>query len=199
MLCNFPSGFAGNIDSLWGRSHFAFSGFGKGGWPRSFGSMSDWLRRGFYVGLSAALLTAMLLSWLWQRERQVRRHTEELFAQVEDRDWDAVTDLLAEDFGDQWGHDRATIVTRLRSISPYLRGGRLIAGAPAVAIENDRGVWSGKVMIESEGEAAELVKERINNLTTPFELEWRRTPRKPWDWRLVRVSNSELKIPEQFP
>ena len=29
----------------------------------------------------------------------------------------------------------------------------------------------------------------------PFELEWRRQSAKPWDWKLVRVSNASLEIP----
>jgi hypothetical protein len=43
-----------------------------------------------------------------------------------------------------------------------------------------------------------VVKERVNSLTTPFELQWRHISRKPWDWKLVRVSNPELDIPAEF-
>ena len=41
-----------------------------------------------------------------------------------------------------------------------------------------------------------LVKERVSSLTTPFDLEWRRMSAKPWDWKLVRVSNAELALPD---
>jgi len=41
----------------------------------------------------------------------------------------------------------------------------------------------------------QLLNERINKLPAPFELEWHHLSRKPWDWKLVRVSNSAFQIP----
>ena len=41
----------------------------------------------------------------------------------------------------------------------------------------------------------ELLDERVNKLQTPFELEWYKFSGKPWDWKLVRVSNSAFEIP----
>jgi hypothetical protein len=41
-----------------------------------------------------------------------------------------------------------------------------------------------------------MIKERVNSIPAPFQLEWRRVSGKPWDWKLVRVSNAELVIPE---
>jgi hypothetical protein len=38
------------------------------------------------------------------------------------------------------------------------------------------------------------IKHRVNSLSAPFQLQWRRQSSKPWDWKLVRVSNRELKI-----
>jgi hypothetical protein len=68
-----------------------------------------------------------------------------------------------------------------------------------VRIENRRAIWSGKIMIDGdEGEGMALLKERVNSLATPFELEWRHLSAKPWDWKLVRVSNSALEIQADF-
>jgi hypothetical protein len=52
--------------------------------------------------------------------------------------------------------------------------------------------------ISVEGDDSEVmaeIKQRINSLTTPFKLQWRRQSAKPWDWKLVHVSNRELQIP----
>jgi hypothetical protein len=35
----------------------------------------------------------------------------------------------------------------------------------------------------------------VNKLPSPFELEWRRLSGKPWDWKLVGVSNPACQIP----
>ena len=49
--------------------------------------------------------------------------------------------------------------------------------------------------VEGEsGEVMSVIKERINSLGAPFELRWRRQSRKPWEWKLVGASNSDLKI-----
>ncbi len=64
---------------------------------------------------------------------------------------------------------------------------------------NGVGVWTGRITID--GDDAELIaaaKQHLNWLTELFELRWRHFSGKPWDWKLVRVSNSELEIPAGF-
>jgi len=61
------------------------------------------------------------------------------------------------------------------------------------------GLWRSRIVIEdSDPGLGAVVKERVNSLTTPFALQWRRVSGKPWDWKLVRVSNPELDIPAEF-
>ena len=157
------------------------------------------LRDGFYVGLSTALLCGLFLIWLWQPDRQVRRHTQKLFHQVEAKNWRAVSDLIGSDYSDQWNHDRTNVIERMGEVMRYLRGLRIAAEEPVIKIANRNAVWTGRITIEGEaGEAMALVKERINSLGAPFELQWRRHSGKPWDWKLVRASNPELQLPSNF-
>jgi hypothetical protein len=157
------------------------------------------LRDGFYVGLSSALFCGLFLIWLWQPERQVRRHTQKLFHQVEAKNWSAVSDLIGNDYSDPWNHDRTKVIERMREVMRYLRGMRIVTEEPVIKIENRNAVWMAKIMIEGDaGEATVLVKERINSLGAPFELQWRRDSGRPWDWKLVRVSNPELQLPSDF-
>lgn len=155
-------------------------------------------RNGFYLGLGVAAVIGLFLAFQWQPERQVRRHAAKLVAEIEARDWETVTALLGDEFQDQWGHDRASLIARLREISRYLRGAKIVTQDATIIIDNVNAVWSAKVTVEGEGEGVALVKERINALTTPFRLEWRRMSHKPWDWKLVRVSNAELQLPDQY-
>ncbi len=46
----------------------------------------------------------------------------------------------------------------------------------------------------SGSEFAPEIVERVNSLTEPFVLHWRRESWRPWDWKLVRVSNPGLEI-----
>jgi hypothetical protein len=59
-------------------------------------------RGGFYGGLAIALCVGLYLIWLWQPERQVRRHTENLFRAIERKDWEAVADFIGNDYHDHW-------------------------------------------------------------------------------------------------
>jgi hypothetical protein len=51
--------------------------------------------------------------------------------------------------------------------------------------------------VEGDGEVLELIKQRLNALDAPFDLEWRHTSGKPWNWQLVRVSNPDFSIPRE--
>jgi hypothetical protein len=67
---------------------------------------------------------------------------------------------------------------------------------PAVQVDARRAVWIGKIALYSSDDGVmEVLDQRVNKLPTPFELEWHRFSGKPWDWKLVRVSNSGFEIP----
>lgn len=155
-------------------------------------------RNGLYSGLSVALLTSLLLLYLWQPERQVRKHSENLFHAIEQKDWDRLGDLIAADYQDQWSHDRTRVLERLREVFRYLREVRIISSSSTIQTDKRTARWTGKIVIEADqGEIGTLIKERVNSLATPFELEWRRFSAKPWDWKLVRVSHSGLQVPAE--
>jgi hypothetical protein len=158
----------------------------------------NWFRQGFYGGLGLALLIGLFLIWFWQPERQIRYHTESFLRTIEKRNWAGVADFIANDYQDQWGEDRTRVLERMREVLRYLRRIRIDATNAAVRVDNQRGYWNAKITIDGDqGEVTALVKERVNSLTRPFELEWRRQSAKPWDWKLVRVSNASLEIPEE--
>ena len=160
--------------------------------------MSSGFRRGFHGALSVALLTGVALLWLWQPERQVRKHTESLFHAMEGKNWERLEGLVASDYMDQWGHDRSRMLERVREVFGYVRNVRITSSAGTVQVDQRTARWTGKIVIETDqNEMATLVRERINSLTTPFEMEWRRLSAKPWDWKLVRVSNEGFEIPAE--
>ena len=153
-------------------------------------------RSGFYGGLIATILLGLFLIWLWQPERQVRRHTENFLHTIEHKSWTTAADFIGSDYHDQWGDDRARVLERMREGFRYVRGVRISASNITLRIENRRAIWGGKIMIDGdEGEGMALLKERVNSLATPFKLEWHHVSAKPWNWKLVHVSNSTLEIP----
>ena len=161
--------------------------------------MTTGFRQGFYAGLGAALLIGLFLVWLWQPERQVRRHSSNLLQAVQHKNWASVANFIGSDYRDQWGDDRMLLLERMREVFRYLRRVRIDATEPSVRLDSGSGFWSAKLTIDGDsGEVMELVKERVNSLNAPFELEWRLMSGKPWDWKLVRVANQSLEIAPGF-
>ena len=77
-----------------------------------------------------------------------------------------------------------------------MRGSRITAVNPSVRVDTPRAIWIGKVVVYSSDEGVmEVLDERVNRLPTPFELEWHHVSGKPWDWKLVQVSNPSFQIP----
>jgi hypothetical protein len=164
--------------------------------PTKVAGVANWFRQGFYGGLGLALLIGLFLIWLWQPERQVSRHSENFLRTIEKRNWTGVADFIATDYQDQWGDDRTRVLERMREVFRYLRRVRIDPNNAAVRVDSQRGYWNAKIVIDGDpGEVMALVKERVNSLARPFELEWRRQSAKPWDWKLGRVSNASLEIP----
>src|SRR4051794_14869508 len=161
--------------------------------------MRSWFREGFYVGLGLALVLATYLIWLWGAEHQVRLHTDHLLKAIETKSWSSFAEFVGDDYHDQWNEDRALVLERTRAVFTYLRGVHLQVIDPSVQRENRVAKWQANIRVEtSDNEFGALVKERVNSLSTPFTLEWRRVSSKPWDWKLVRVSNPSLEIPAGF-
>jgi hypothetical protein len=165
----------------------------------SFGPVPISLRRGSYVSLALALCVGLYLIWLWQPERQVKRHTANFFHAIENKNWEAAAGFIAAAYQDQWGDDRARVLERLREGFRYIRGARIIASNPSVHVETQRAVWSSKITLySSDDDVMEVLEQRLNSLQTPFKLEWQHFSGKPWDWKLTRVSNPAFEIPSDI-
>jgi len=156
-------------------------------------------RGGFYIGLLAALFVGLFLIWLWRPDRQVRRHTKNFLQAIDRKNWAGAADFIGSDYRDQWSNDRARVLERMHEGFRYVRGIKVGGFSVTVRVEQRRAEWTGRIWINGDGgEIAESLKERVNSLPTPFQLEWHRLSGKPWDWKLVRVSNSSLEIPANF-
>jgi len=153
-----------------------------------------------YIGIIAGLAVGLYLLRLWQPETQVSKHSEHLIAALADKNWDKFAGSIADNYHDQWQNDRAAVLQRTREIFRYLRDVKIIAVAPQVRIEGNRGYWKANMVIEGrdDNEVMAVLKERVNHLPSPFELEWQHASGKPWDWQLVAVRNPALTIPAEY-
>jgi hypothetical protein len=152
-------------------------------------------RNGLFVGLIAAAAIGTYLFQLWGADNQVHLHTEHLIAALQDQDWSDVEGSLDPSYLDQWGENRAILTARLRGLLSYAKNLKVVPHETMVRTLGGQGTWSARVTIEADpNEVSALIKDRVNGLGEPFTLEWRKKSRKPWDWKLVRVSNPTLEL-----
>ena len=105
--------------------------------------------------------------------------------------------FLDPSYTDQWGHDRNTLLARLRQVLPYARHLRLHPEQVRIVAARDAGEWRARITLEADpNEVSTIIRERVNSLEEPFTLQWSQVSWKPWDWRLVRVTNPGLDISE---
>ncbi len=157
--------------------------------------MSSTFRNSFWAGLLVAFVVGIWLVNLWDAENQVRLHTRHLLHQVERRSWSTVEDFVATDYRDEWGDDRAQLLNRLRVVGRFLFDLTITSSDERIRVKTPTATWSGRIRLDGRGEAASEVSSRVNGLTTPFVLHWRRESWKPWDWKLVQAANPELELP----
>ena len=154
-------------------------------------------KNGFYAGLLVAFILGIWLVRLWSAENQVRLHSVHLIQQTQNRNWTAVESFLATDYHDVWGDDRAELLQRLRRIGRYLFSLTITASDARIRVTGTKASWKGRLHVDGQGEAAAEIAPRVNSLTTPFELTWRKESWKPWDWKLTQVANESLEIPRE--
>jgi hypothetical protein len=153
-------------------------------------------RYSFYAGLILALIVGLWLTQLWGAEKQVKLHAEHFLHQIEQRDWAGAGEFLAANYKDDWGADRQLMITRLRLGLRFFSSLTIRPTEMRIQVEGSAATWGARIEIAASGsEMAPQTVEEINRLTTPFELRWKRQSWKPWDWKLVKVSNAELQLP----
>jgi hypothetical protein len=152
-------------------------------------------KNGFYGGVLVAFFFGLWLARLWQPGNQVQLHSQHFVRQIEQRDWSAAESFVAPEYQDDWGNDRALLLARLRLTFRSFSSLTIAATDPQTRVELPEGSWSARIRITGNGgDVVPEIISRVNSLTSPFDLHWRRESRWPSDWKLVRVSNPSLEI-----
>jgi len=160
---------------------------------------TDWVLRR-HILLIAALATLALGAWClsrWQPDRQVRRHTEQLLAAIEDKHWQEMAGLMGDEYSDRWGHDKATLVDH--SKQAFAQFFVLTVTGSDLEVEESNGIGRARTHVAVTGRGgplADLVLSRATELKQPFSFTWRQASWKPWDWKLIRIDQPELEVPE---
>ena len=156
-------------------------------------------KNGFIAGAIGALVFGLWLAHLWGSENQVRLHSQHFLRQIEKRNATSAVDFIAVDYHDDWGHDRALLLDRLRIVLRLFSSLTITAAEPDVELSASDATWRASIQLAGAGgEFTPQIIEKVNGLTKPFTLRWRHESWRPWDWKLVAVSNPALELSRDF-
>jgi hypothetical protein len=157
--------------------------------------MPSTFKYSFFAGAIVALVFGFWLIQLWDAENQVRLHSAHFLHQIEMRNANGAGDFLALAFHDDWGHDRALVLNRLRLVLRLFSSLTITTSEPQVTLDSRDATWRASIQLAGTGgDYAPEIIERVNGLTKPFELHWRKESWGPWDWKLVEVKNPALEL-----
>jgi hypothetical protein len=148
------------------------------------------LIRGGAVFLAALLLWGGIEA---MPGRGLARCQDRLLEAAGRRHWDKARKLMAEDYRDQWGQDREqAIALAAEGLQNFLTL-EVTPEDSFVEREGREAVISARLRLSGRGNAlGEALMERANSLESHFRFAWSRKSWKPWDWKLVSVSQNEI-------
>ena len=130
----------------------------------------------------------------FQSERQLNKAFERLLSAVEARDWKRVEAITTVDYADQWGMNRTQALEIGSEIFRHFLVVEITISDLSLSVDDeDLGEVRAVLRVSGNGTAiAQSVMAEANQLQNPFVFQWRKGSWKPWDWKLVSVSQSEV-------
>ncbi len=149
-----------------------------------------------------SVLAFVLIAGLWfawwvlgrSPESQVLAAQMDFIQAVEERDWDAVKEFLAENYTDAYAHTRETAIQD---------GKRYLSGFYTLTLKTDqatvraaKGQGMVSMMIRLEGNGigySQLVLGHVNQLSEPWIFHWSNPTPWPWNWQVNMIHNDQVR------
>ena len=142
-----------------------------------------------------ALFAGLALWWWLQPERQVRRAQTRLIAAIEGKDFAAFERLLADEYRDRWGHDKAIVATRTKAVFQQFLFLTIVREEKGLDFRGTDWVLREKMTLNGTGgPLATFAKDEVNRLREPFAITWQRNG-GPTEWVIRAVEQPDLDIP----
>ncbi len=157
-------------------------------------------RREIAIIAGIVLAVASIYCWqLWQPERQVRLHQENLIAAAEKRNRSRMEGFFASDYSDRWGLNKESALEASQQVLRQFFSLEIKAPIEQCEMGDRSAVITATVRLEGNGTAvADIAQRRVAGLTQPFTFHWERRSWQPWDWQLTRVNQPQLTLPGGF-
>ncbi|MDR2430339.1 MAG: hypothetical protein LBD14_05585 [Puniceicoccales bacterium] len=145
------------------------------------------------ASVAAVLLIAVGMNHYYDADRQLDRGWTGFMEAIESRSMSGVHRLLAPDYTDCWGYDKASLGKDLWRIFYPFESIKLTPREVLVAREGDTATIGAKVTMASTGSGLGAdAQNQVNRLTKPFVIKWRRDSGFPWSWKITRIDQPEF-------
>ena len=152
-----------------------------------------------YALALAAIVLILFCLRLWQPERQVLKHQENLLKAASARNWPRMAEFIDGKYSDRWGHDKTSVLSDSREVLSQFLVLEITGASIETTVTGGVGTVSCRLKMVGRGSpVGEVVMSEINGLKTPFTFQWTCQSWKPWDWNLTLVDNPGLNIPQGF-
>lgn len=141
-----------------------------------------------------------VLAWkVWPYFKSPLAQAEAAHAKLFDlaggRNWLEVEALMSKQYQDEWGNNAKQAI----EVAEGVLSGFLVLDLRWTAIDarlkgDDVVEITGDCELEGSGAGfTQTVKNRMNGLKEPWTFHWKKEGAGPKDWRLIKVTNPELK------
>jgi hypothetical protein len=153
------------------------------------------------LSLQLAAVVAWLLSQGVTAEGQVRHRADQFRRALAEGRSAKAWHMVSPDYRDAWGMDRDQIGSALRDVSRQFLTLRIEWVDPRFEPTGD-GAIALTTLPRLEGKSitpiGEMMLSTARRLDEPFTFVWRKEGWWPWTWRIVKISNPALEIPDGY-
>lgn len=127
--------------------------------------------------------------------RGLDRAWDRLLEAMEERDQDALRELIAADYRDGFGQSRDEAIALFDQAAGQFVSMDIRRLRPVVHVESSRlGATEAVIRVGGHGTPlAQMVVQGSATINAPTEFRWRRTGWQPWSWQLTFIDNPAVR------
>lgn len=157
------------------------------------------ISRKTWIASIIVLFLIVGLAIRWQPDAQLERCWEGFLDAFETRRWSAVNAYLSPEYHDSWGHTRRQLGRDATYALTDFRTLEVRATHTVIERSGRRAQIEAVIRVVGDGgPRAEQARQAVNRVFVPTTFAWERRPWRPWDWRLVRITNEEVDLPTAY-
>ena len=131
-------------------------------------------------------------------EKRLRAAHASLLDAMRDASRPRMARILADDYKDGWGLTKSEAIGLAIQVNQQFVSIEMEVASLQTTVTGRTARTELTISLRGHGSAgADTIREKVSRLKVPFVLEWRRESWTPWSWKLVSVSQPEIRLPKE--